>query len=95
VDAAIRAATPELLAEAGYARLMMDQVAARAGVSKSSLYLRWPNKVAPVAESTPTGRYPSRAAPGRAGLGDAGAASSCSLGAETEMLNLVVPRSNP
>jgi AcrR family transcriptional regulator len=51
VDAAIRAATLELLAEAGYARLTMDQVAARARVSKSSLYLRWPNKVALVADA--------------------------------------------
>lgn len=51
VDAAIRAATLELLAEGGYARLTMDQVAARAGVSKSSLYLRWPNKVAVVADA--------------------------------------------
>jgi len=51
VDAAIRAATMQLLAEAGYARLTMDQVAARAQVSKSSLYLRWPNKVALVADA--------------------------------------------
>jgi AcrR family transcriptional regulator len=51
VDAAIRAATLGLLAEAGYARLTMDQVAARARVSKSSLYLRWPNKVALVADA--------------------------------------------
>jgi AcrR family transcriptional regulator len=51
VDAAIRAATVELLGEAGYARLTMDQVAARARVSKSSLYLRWPNKVALVADA--------------------------------------------
>ena len=51
VDAAIRAATLELLAQAGYARLTMDQVAARARVSKSSLYLRWPNKVALVADA--------------------------------------------
>jgi AcrR family transcriptional regulator len=49
VDAAIRAATLDLLAEVGYARLTMDQVAARARASKSSLYLRWPNKVALVA----------------------------------------------
>jgi AcrR family transcriptional regulator len=41
----------DLLAEAGYARLTMDQVAARAGVGKASLYLRWPNKVALVAEA--------------------------------------------
>jgi AcrR family transcriptional regulator len=51
VDAAIRAATVELLGEIGYARLTMDEVAARAGVSKASLYLRWPNKVALVADS--------------------------------------------
>jgi AcrR family transcriptional regulator len=51
VDAAIRAATLELLAGMGYARLTMDQVAARARVSKSSLYLRWPNKVALVADA--------------------------------------------
>jgi AcrR family transcriptional regulator len=41
----------ELLGGAGYARLTMDQVAARARVSESSLYLRWPNKVAPVADA--------------------------------------------
>lgn len=51
VDAAIRSATMELLGEAGYARLTMDQVAVRARVSKSSLYLRWPNKVALVADA--------------------------------------------
>lgn len=51
VDAAIRSATVELLAELGYARLTVDHVVARAGVSKSSLYLRWPNKVALVADA--------------------------------------------
>jgi AcrR family transcriptional regulator len=51
VDAAILAAAVDLLAEAGYARLTMDQVAARAGVGKASVYLRWPNKVALVAEA--------------------------------------------
>src|SRR6266508_2329970 len=51
VDAAIRAATMDLLGEVGYAQLTMDQVAARAKVSKSSLYLRWPNKVALVADA--------------------------------------------
>ncbi|TMD52551.1 MAG: TetR/AcrR family transcriptional regulator [Chloroflexi bacterium] len=45
------AAAQSLLAEAGYARLTMEQVAARAGVGKASLYLRWPNKVALVAEA--------------------------------------------
>jgi AcrR family transcriptional regulator len=51
VDAAIRAAVMDLLAEVGYARLTIDRVAGRAQVSKSSLYLRWPNKVALVADA--------------------------------------------
>src|SRR5690348_2295019 len=51
VDEAILAAAMDLLAEIGYARLTMDQVAARARVGKASLYLRWPNKVALVAEA--------------------------------------------
>jgi AcrR family transcriptional regulator len=51
VDSAIRAATVDLLGEIGYARLTMDEVAARAGVAKASLYLRWPNKVALVADA--------------------------------------------
>src|SRR5256885_11848045 len=41
----------DLLAEIGYARLTMEQVAARARVGKASVYLRWPNKVALVAEA--------------------------------------------
>jgi AcrR family transcriptional regulator len=41
----------DLLDEVGYARLTMDQVAAQAKVSKASLYLRWPNKVALVADA--------------------------------------------
>jgi AcrR family transcriptional regulator len=51
VDEAILAAAVDMLAEAGYARLTMDQVAARARVGKASVYLRWPNKVALVAEA--------------------------------------------
>ena len=51
VDEAILTAAVDLLAEAGYARLTMDQVAARAGAGKASVYLRWPNKVALVAEA--------------------------------------------
>src|SRR5713101_7470143 len=51
VDEAILTAAVELLAEVGYARLTMDQIAARAGVGKASVYLRWPNKVALVAEA--------------------------------------------
>jgi AcrR family transcriptional regulator len=59
----------ELLGESGYARLTMEKVAARAGVSKASLYLRWPNKEAlavdalrhrarPVPEVPDTGSLP-------------------------------------
>lgn len=51
VDTAILAAAVDLLAEAGFARLTMEQVAARAGVGKASLYLRWPNKIALVADA--------------------------------------------
>jgi AcrR family transcriptional regulator len=51
VDEAILTAAMALLAEIGYARLTMDQVAARGRVGKASLYLRWPNKVALVAEA--------------------------------------------
>jgi AcrR family transcriptional regulator len=51
VDEAILAAAMDLLAEIGYARLTMDQVAARAKVGKASVYLRWPNKVALVGEA--------------------------------------------
>lgn len=51
VDAAIRSAALGLLSEAGYARLTMDQVAERAQVSKDSLYRRFPDKVALVADA--------------------------------------------
>ena len=51
VDEAILTAAMDLLAEIGYARLTIDQVAAQARVGKASLYLRWPNKVALVAEA--------------------------------------------
>lgn len=51
VDAAILSVTAELLGEVGYAHLTMEQVAARAKVSKDSLYRRWPNKLALVADA--------------------------------------------
>lgn len=51
VDVAILTAAMDLLGTVGYARLTMDQVAARAGVSKPTLYLRWPNKLALVADA--------------------------------------------
>jgi AcrR family transcriptional regulator len=41
----------DLLAGAGYARLTMEQIAARAGVGKARVYRRWRNKVALVAKA--------------------------------------------
>ncbi|HEV2638415.1 MAG TPA: TetR/AcrR family transcriptional regulator C-terminal ligand-binding domain-containing protein [Actinocrinis sp.] len=43
-DAAILAATRDLLAEQGWDRLSLGEVAARAGVAKTTLYRRWPGK---------------------------------------------------
>lgn len=44
INDAILTATRELLIDVGYAGLSMEAVAARAGVSKPTLYLRYPNK---------------------------------------------------
>jgi AcrR family transcriptional regulator len=45
-DRAIVQATLELLTESGVAALAIEQVAARAGVAKATIYRRWPNKEA-------------------------------------------------
>ena len=44
VDRAILAATLRQLADAGYGRMSMDAVAAEAGVTKPTVYRRWPTK---------------------------------------------------
>lgn len=44
VTAAIRTAAFEELADVGYGKLSMEAVARRAGVSKPTLYRRWPGK---------------------------------------------------
>lgn len=51
LDEAVAAATLQLLAEDGYARLTVERIAARAGVGKASLYRRWPDKVSIVLEA--------------------------------------------
>jgi len=43
-DTAILQATIELLAEAGLRRTTIDAVAARAGVARATVYLRWPTR---------------------------------------------------
>jgi AcrR family transcriptional regulator len=44
VDEAILDATVDLLAEQGFLALTIEAVAARAGVAKTTVYRRWPNK---------------------------------------------------
>ena len=43
-DRAILAATVDLLAERGLAGMSIEEVAARAGVGKATIYRRWPSK---------------------------------------------------
>ena len=43
-DRAILAAATELLAEGGLGGMSMEEVAARAGVSKATVYRRWPSR---------------------------------------------------
>ncbi|MGY1808158.1 TetR/AcrR family transcriptional regulator [Blastococcus sp. SYSU D00669] len=45
LDGVIRKAALEVLSETGYRRLTMDEVAMVAGVSKATIYRRWPSKV--------------------------------------------------
>jgi AcrR family transcriptional regulator len=44
-SAAILAATARILAEGGYARLTIDRVAESAGVSRASIFRRWPGQL--------------------------------------------------
>jgi AcrR family transcriptional regulator len=44
IDAAVLSATVELLAEVGYAGLLVSAIAKRAGTSKPAIYRRWPSK---------------------------------------------------
>jgi AcrR family transcriptional regulator len=44
IDAAVLAATCQLLVEVGYNRLSYELIAQRAGISRPALYRRWPTK---------------------------------------------------
>jgi AcrR family transcriptional regulator len=44
IDGAVLRATVELLAETGYAGLLVSAIAERAGTSKPAIYRRWPSK---------------------------------------------------
>lgn len=67
IDAAILAATAELLVNIGYSNLSLAAVAERAGTTKSALYRRWSSKaelvheaafpVAPTALEAPAGDF--------------------------------------
>lgn len=67
IDGAIRTAAQELIVEVGHRGLSMDAVAARAGVSKPTLYLRYPTKSALILDAV-FGRTKSRALPGTGSL---------------------------
>jgi AcrR family transcriptional regulator len=51
IDTAILTAARELILELGHAGLSMDAVAARAGISKPTLYLRYPNRGALIVDA--------------------------------------------
>jgi AcrR family transcriptional regulator len=51
LDAAILEATLTGVAEQGYDRLSMDDIALRAGVGKAAIYRRWPSKEVVVADA--------------------------------------------
>ena len=51
LDAAILDATLAGVADQGYDRLSMDDIASRAGVGKAAIYRRWPSKAVVVADA--------------------------------------------
>ncbi|MFC0598155.1 TetR/AcrR family transcriptional regulator [Streptomyces palmae] len=57
VDEAVASAVRELLVEVGYARLTMDQVAARAGVGKAAIYRRHATKQEMIFEVAAQGQF--------------------------------------
>jgi Bacterial regulatory proteins, tetR family len=64
-ERAIIEATLDLLAEVGIAALSVEQVAARAGVGKATIYRRWPNKEALIIDAAASLKSPLPDVPGR------------------------------
>ncbi|MBU8833536.1 TetR/AcrR family transcriptional regulator [Mycolicibacterium goodii] len=62
-DVAILQATLAVLGETGYERMTTDVVAARAGVSKATMYRRWPSKAQLVVEAVESLREEPPAVP--------------------------------
>lgn len=56
IDAQVLTATLELIVEGGLAHATMERVASRAGVSKVTVYRRWPTKEALIAAALESGR---------------------------------------
>ena len=52
VRTAVLEAAAELLTEVGYDKMRVEDVAARAGVHKTTVYRRWPTKAALTADAT-------------------------------------------
>jgi len=69
-DRSILRATIELLAEVGYARLTVAEVARRAGVSKPAIYRRWSQKSQLVVEAMVTQMRPARSSATGSAAGD-------------------------
>ncbi|HEX3813424.1 MAG TPA: TetR/AcrR family transcriptional regulator [Mycobacteriales bacterium] len=81
IDAAVLAATLAELREVPYQQLSIERVAAAAGVAKTSVYRRWPSKVALVGNAILTA-VAERIEPTRDGGGSAGAPPAKQLPAE-------------
>lgn len=69
-DRSILRATIELLAEVGYARLTVAEIARRAGVSKPAIYRRWSQKSQLVVEAMVTQMRPARSSATGSAAGD-------------------------
>lgn len=85
LDGAILSAVLEGLAERGYDRMSMDDVATRARVGKAAIYRRWPSKAAVVADAI---------AHWRRGLGSVQPPNTGSLRGDIDALAVAVPDLN-